>query len=92
MLIVSDVMMPIMDGMELCRRVKTDENTSHLPVILLTAKTGDESRLEGYKMGADSYLTKPFSMAVLQSRIKHLLEQRQSQQQQFQHDNSCDAA
>lgn len=92
MLIISDVMMPVMDGMELCRRVKTNERTSHLPIILLTAKTGDDSRLEGYKMGADSYITKPFSMAVLQNRIKHLLEQRQSQQQQFQHDGSCDAA
>ena len=85
-LIVSDVMMPIMDGFELCKK------TSHIPVILLTAKTSDESRMEGYKMGADYYLTKPFSTAELLDRIKYLQKQRASMKQKFQHDEENEVA
>ena len=75
-LVVCDVMMPGMDGLEFTRRLKADTATSHIPVILLTARSLAEQREEGYGTGADSYLTKPFSGAVLLSRIDNLLRSR----------------
>ena len=69
-------MMPVMDGIELCSKVKHDVRVSHVPVILLTAKDTLESRSEGYEAGADSYLTKPFTGSMLRSRIRNLLESR----------------
>lgn len=75
-LIVSDVMMPVMDGLEMCRRVKSETATSHIPVLMLTARTLEEQRAEGYDCGADAYITKPFSGKVLISRVENLLESR----------------
>lgn len=81
--IVSDVMMPIMDGFTLCERVKSDVNLSHIPMLLLTAKSGEEDRILGYESGADEYLLKPFNLNVLLSRIKNLLEKRESYIKEF---------
>ena len=75
-LVVSDVMMPVMDGMEFCSRMKEDVTTCHIPVILLTAKSLEEQRIEGYNKGADSYITKPFTAETLVARIDNLLKNR----------------
>ncbi len=81
--IVCDVMMPVMDGMECCRRLKSELQTSHIPVILLTAYAMDEHRIEGYECGADSYLTKPFKGQMLAARLHNLLENRRRLQASF---------
>ena len=75
-IVVSDVMMPVMDGLEFCRRLKDDTATSHIPVVLLTARSLDEQRSEGYGSGADSYITKPFSADTLLARVDNLLRSR----------------
>ena len=74
--IICDVMMPVMDGLECCRHLKEEVSTSHIPVLMLTACSLDEQRAQGYDSGADGYLSKPFSSAVLKSRCRNLIENR----------------
>lgn len=85
-LIISDIMMPELDGVELCHRIKDNLDTSHMPVILLTAKTSDESKIQGSESGADAYLTKPFSLKLLQITIHNLLESRRKLKELYAHD------
>jgi signal transduction histidine kinase/DNA-binding response OmpR family regulator/ligand-binding sensor domain-containing protein len=75
-LVITDVMMPEMSGTELCSQLKKDIRTSHIPVILLTAKTSDKAQIEGFEAGADAYISKPFNMNILLLRIQHLIEQQ----------------
>jgi signal transduction histidine kinase/DNA-binding response OmpR family regulator len=75
-LIVSDIMMPEMNGIELCRKLKADSRTSHIPVVMLTARSADEQKIEGFAAGANDYVSKPFNFEILQSRIKNLIAQR----------------
>ena len=75
-LIVSDVMMPVMNGLEFCQQVKKDDISSHIPVILLTARALEKHQIEGYESGADAYITKPFSPELLLARIDNLLQSR----------------
>jgi DNA-binding response OmpR family regulator len=82
-LVVSDVTMPKMDGLELCRYVKTNLRWSHIPVILLTGRTSEEMEMEGLKLGADDYITKPFNVEMLRLRVKKLIEKKENRQKQF---------
>lgn len=82
-LILSDVMMPEMDGLEFCTQIKTNFETSHIPVVLLTAKTMDDHKMAGYLTGADDYIPKPFNPELLEVRIENLLGQRQKLREKF---------
>ena len=82
-IIISDIMMPIKNGIELCNILKTDERTSHIPIILLTAKAGEENEIEGVKTGADDYITKPFNNELLKLKVEKLLENIRKLQERF---------
>ena len=82
-IIISDVMMPIMDGLELTQQLKNDPNYQHLPIILLTAKTQEENRAEALQLGADSYVTKPFKLSDLELRINNIVENRKRIKEEF---------
>jgi len=75
-IIISDIMMPEMDGITLCRHIREDELISHIPIILLTAKSDVENKIIGFKYGADEYITKPFELNILKMRIQNLIKQR----------------
>ncbi|QPH38979.1 response regulator [Pedobacter endophyticus] len=82
-IIISDVMMPIMDGLELCRKLKTDERTSHIPVILLTARSAYIHQLNGFENGADAYIMKPFNLKILELNVHNLLNARETIKRKF---------
>lgn len=88
--IISDLMMPVMDGIELSRRVKETFAISHIPFLMLTAKTSQEARLESYRMGVDEYLLKPFDETLLLTRIRNILENRKRYQRKFTLDMDVD--
>ena len=82
-IIISDIMMPNIGGIELCNTLKEDERTSHIPIILLTAKAGEENEIEGIKTGADEYITKPFNEKLLKIRVEKLIENRKKLQLRY---------
>ncbi len=82
-LIISDIMMPEMDGIEFCSKLKSDLETSHIPVILLTARSSDENIVEGFETGADDYITKPFNSEILKARVHNLLESHKKLKEYF---------
>ena len=82
-LIIADLMMPEMDGIELCKRIRIDINTSHIPIIILTAISTEESIIEGLETGADAYISKPFNIEILKAQIKTLLDSRQKMRLNF---------
>jgi two-component system, sensor histidine kinase ChiS len=82
-LIITDLMMPEMDGYEFCEKIRSDEKTSHIPIIMLTAKAGLDPKIEGLEAGIDAWLTKPFHVKELQTRVKALIQQRKNLKQQF---------
>jgi signal transduction histidine kinase/ligand-binding sensor domain-containing protein/CheY-like chemotaxis protein/AraC-like DNA-binding protein len=83
-LIVSDISMPEMNGIDLCIKIKSDSRTSHIPVILLTALTGEEQQLKGLETGANDYMTKPFNFEILQSKIRNILNQQEYMRKTYQ--------
>ncbi|HSR52645.1 MAG TPA: two-component regulator propeller domain-containing protein [Acidobacteriota bacterium] len=89
-LVISDVAMPAMDGFAFCRRLKGDVRSSHIPVILLTARADEQSRVEGLELGADDYLVKPFSAAELSARVRNLIETRRRLRERFRNEVALD--
>ncbi len=89
-IVVSDIMMPLMDGNALCNKLKTDIRTSHIPVVLLTAKYGDEYKIEGLQKGADDYINKPFNIEILKVRVQNLIANREKLREVFSQDLMSD--
>ncbi len=85
-IIICDVMMPVLNGIELCKTLKNDERTSHIPIILLTAKAGEENTIEGITTGADDYITKPFREKILKAKVENLLNNRKKLQSRYRQD------
>jgi DNA-binding response OmpR family regulator len=83
-LVVSDITMPEMNGIDLCRKIRNDKRTSHIPVVLLTAITGEEQQLKGLETGANDYLTKPFNFEILLSKLKNILAIQQDMRKTYQ--------
>ena len=82
-IVISDILMPVLNGYELCKRIKNDERTSHIPVILLTAMHSKENEIKGLTTGADDYITKPFDLSVLQAKVENILSIRESLKQKY---------
>lgn len=82
-IVISDILMPVMNGYQLCKRIKSDERTSHIPVILLTAMHSKENEIKGLTTGADDYITKPFDLSVLQAKVENILSIRESLKQKY---------
>ena len=82
-IVISDISMPVMDGIQLCRSLKNDERTSHVPVLLLTARASQETQLAGLDIGADEYISKPFSWEELVARAQNLVENRKKLRERF---------
>ena len=89
-LIISDIMMPKMDGFKLCEKLKTDQRTSHIPIILLTAKATSQDKIAGYETGADDYVMKPFDSNMLTARVKNLINQRKKLREHFRKEGLFD--
>ena len=89
-LIISDVMMPKMNGFEMTRKLKSNLMTSHIPIVLLTAKTQEEDKIEGFEMGADAYIAKPFNNTRLELQVRNLLNTRQNNILRFKHNPQTD--
>jgi YesN/AraC family two-component response regulator len=85
-IIISDVRMPLCDGIELCNKLKTDERTSHIPIILLTAGVGEDQELLGLQSGADDFITKPFKLKILQARVDNLIGNRKMLRNRYSHE------
>jgi CheY-like chemotaxis protein len=85
-LIISDIVMPGMNGIDLCKKIKSDVRTSHIPIVLLTGRTADPQRLQGYEAGADAYINKPFNTVELTLRVRNLLETLHNQRKRYPQD------
>jgi len=82
-LIISDIMMPVLNGIDMCKKIKADARVSHIPLMMLTAKVTEENQIEGFAAGADEYIAKPFSIAVLTARLKNLIDNRDALRRKF---------
>ena len=82
-IIITDIMMPGMDGLELCRKIRSNKAINHIPIIIVTAKVSEQERIEGFEAGADAYLTKPFSMDELRTIIEQLINRQNSLRNKF---------